>query len=812
MRICRNMSRFFIKPLLAAAALLTASTAEAIFFYDEQGVQYNVLDETTCEVGDNKYYSGNAIIPEEVTYEGKNYTVTQIGRRAFNGATKLTEVHIPKTVTVVYDNAFSGSNVAAVRFEDGEEPVEFKQSSDNMVRVFAGVPLESVYIGRDFILPGGLWEANPPFSRNETIYMVEIGDLVTSLPSYAFSDCYNLISVRIGSGLKTIGEEAFEETGVQNLYIDNLEQWCNVDFGDVYSNPLAYNKGWLHVGDADVTYDIVIPDGVTKIKPYTFAGAKLHTVTVPSGVTEIGDEAFAYCADEFQAIYLPDGLKSIGFAAFGTSTLQTIEIPESVTSLGDNMFLNCKNLREARINANVTGLVKDMFNGCKELQTVTLPPALRVIPEGAFLYCQSLQSIEIPESVREIGESAFQWSGLTSITIPDNVVSLGGNCFSMSKSLATVNIGSGLTAIPKSCFTGAGLTSITLPDNVITLEAEAFSECASLAEVNLGKGLKQISDRCFQNSGLKSISIPSNVTSIGEEEFAGCASLETVDLSTRLREIPEKCFQNSGLTAITLPENVTTVGGQALSGCLSLRSVTVSGPKTFEDNAFGWTNNIQSVYIDDLADWCERTSGSRPVGEQLYVNGELVENLMIPDGVVRVGDYSFAYYKSIKTVVVPDGVVSVGRCAFYCPEMTKATVGKNVNTIGSSAFSSEKLEEFICWNPVPPAGSGLMLGSYMGPVYVPAGSVDAYKNSEDWWLFNIKAIGDGGVEEIDGGGLSVSVVDGRIVVSGADNDAVVEVYDFSGRRIYAGAAAEIPLTDGGVYVVKVAGQAFKMAI
>lgn len=128
------------------------------------------------------------------------------------------------------------------------------------------------------------------------------------------------------------------------------------------------------------------------------------------------------------------------------------------------------------------------------------------------------------------------------------------------------------------------------------------------------------------------------------------------------------------------------------------------------------------------------------------------------------------------------------------------------------AFSSEKLAEFICWNPVPPAGSGISGYEDGFTVYVPAGSVEAYKSAEDWRYYNIKAIGDGGVEEIDGGEVSVSVVDGRIVVSGADDDAVVEVYDLSGRRVYAGAAAEIPLTDGGVYVVKVAGQAFKMAI
>ena len=826
MRICGNMNRFFMRPLLAAAALLTASTVEAGFFW-VGGIQYVTLDETTCEVGENEFFSGSARIPEQVTYNGNTYTVTQIGKRAFYEAKDLTGVRIPKTVTVIYDNAFYGSGVEWITIEDGENPIEFKTGGSSMTRVFDDVPVKNAYIGRDFIFPGGpSWKTNPPFSWNDALQIVEIGDLVTSILSCSFNECHNLFQVTIGSGVKTIGDDAFGETGVENLYIDNLEQWCNIDFGTFYSSPLAFNHGWLHVGGADAVYDIVIPDGVTKINSYAFAGARLNSVTVPSGVTEIGEEAFAECWGDFQTVHLPEGLQSIGYGAFANSTLKRIEIPESVTYLGSNMFFRCNELEEAIINAQITSVEEYSFYQCGNLRTVVLPPTLRIIHDWAFSSCISLQSIDIPEGVTEIGDVAFSGYGFTSVIIPNSVRTLGAGCFQGSK-LTSVVIGTGLSEIPDDCFSGSELTSVTLPDNVTSLGEEAFGGCASLAEVNIGKGLKQISDRCFQNSGLKSISIPSNVTSIGVEAFAGCASLETVDLSTRLREIPEKCFQNSGLVSITLPENITTVGEEAFSLCLSMRSVTVLGPKNFEAYAFFTDNYLErdrqglNVYIDDLTDWCERSTfaneyacpfytGGGDEPSSLYVNGELVENLVIPDGMVKINDYTFNDCGSIRTVVVPDGVVSIGTYAFSCPEMAKATIGKNVNTIGMGAFTSEKLAEFICWNPVPPAGSGLL--SYTGPVYVPAGSVEAYKSAEDWRYYNIKAIGDGGVEEIDGGEVSVSVVDGRIVVSGADDDDVVEVYDLSGRRVYAGAAAEIPLTDGGVYVVKVAGQAFKMAI
>lgn len=820
------MKRCFIKHLLAAAALLSASAARADWFsYD--GLYYATLDETTCEVSDNKWHSGTASIPEQVTnpLDGKTYIVTQIGKRAFYEAKDLTGVRIPKTVTVIYDNAFYGSGVEWITIEDGENPIEFKTGGSSMTRVFDDVPVKNAYIGRDFIFPGGpSWKTNPPFSWNDALQIVEIGDLVTSIPSCSFNECHNLFQVTIGSGVKTIGDDAFGETGVENLYIDNLEQWCNIDFGTFYSSPLAFNHGWLHVGGADATYDIVIPDGVTKISAFAFAGAKLNSVTVPSGVTGIGEEAFAECWGDFQTVYLPDGLQKIGYGAFRNSTLKSIEIPESVTSLGYSMFLKCPELEEVVINAQITSLEEHSFVDCSNLRTVVLPPALRIIQDYVFGGCSSLQSIDIPDGVQEIGNSAFGGCGLTSVIIPNSVRTLGTWCFSCD--LASVVIGTGLSEIPDGCFAGSGLTSVTLPDNVTSLGEEAFARCASLAEVNIGKGLKQIKDKCFAESGLKSVSLPSNVTSIGVEAFANCASLATVDFGSGIREIPENCFRSSGLTEITLPESVTNVREWAFAGCVSLRSLTVCGPKTFDESAFNiykTTTDYINVYIDDLADWCERSTfanqyscpfvagGNEGKLSSLYLNGELVENLVIPDGVVRVSDYSFYNCGSIKTVVVPDGVMAIGEYAFYCPEMTKVTLGNTVSIIGISAFYSGNLTEFICYNPVPPANSGL---NYYDDftVYVPAGSVDAYKNSEAWRYFNIKPIGEGGVEEIGGDGVSVSVVDGRIVVSGADDDDVVEVYDLSGRRVYAGVAAEIPLTDGGVYVVKVAGQAFKMAI
>ena len=133
-------------------------------------------------------------------------------------------------------------------------------------------------------------------------------------------------------------------------------------------------------------------------------------VTIPEGVTKIGERAFYWC-----------------------TSLQSVTIPEGVTEIEGGAFYGCERLTSVTIPAGVTEIEKETFSYCKNLTSVTIPAGVTKIGERAFHCCTSLQSVTIPESVTEIGNSAFSGcTGLTSVTIPEGITTIHKSVFENS--------------------------------------------------------------------------------------------------------------------------------------------------------------------------------------------------------------------------------------------------------------------------------------------------------------------------------------------------------------------------------------------
>lgn len=187
-------------------------------------------------------------------------------------------------------------------------------------------------------------------------------------------------------------------------------------------------------------------------------------VTIPSGVTELGYEAFYQCV-RLTSITLPNTLNRINQRAFmGCSSLQTINIPNTVTTIYENAFaesgLTSFSMPMGITNSNNIG--SSLLSNCKNLTSVDFGNINEI--RGYMCYgCTSLTAITIPSTVTSIANQAFtNCTGLTSVIIPDNVTFME-SCFYQCTNLKYVTIGTGLQYFRGTTFMGcSSLVSITI--------------------------------------------------------------------------------------------------------------------------------------------------------------------------------------------------------------------------------------------------------------------------------------------------------------------------------------------------------------
>ena len=529
--------------------------------------------------------------------------------------------------------------------------------------------------------------------RGNYIESITIPDSIKSIGNYAFSDCDNLTAV----------------------YITDLTAWCNIPFtygtDNGGSNPLE-NGGALYLNNELVT-ELNIPNTVTEIKPNAFYGcSSLTSVVIGDSVTSIGNTAFYDCTS-LTSVVIGDSVTSIGSSAFsGCSSLTEIVIPDSVTSIGDWAFRNCTSLTEIVIPDSVTSIGSSAFGSCTSLTSVVIGDSVTSIGENAFYDCTSLTEIVIPDSVTSIGNYVFSNCGsLTEIVIPDSVTSIGESAFLDCSSLTEIVIPDSVTSIGEGAFLDcSSLTEMTIPFVGATKDgtsnsyfgyifgASSYSYNSSYVPTSLKKVTVTggtIGSYAFRYcSSLTEIVISDSVTSIGGSAFYGCGSLTSVEIGDSVTSIGDHAFDDcSSLTEIVIPDSVTSIGDYAFDFCSRLTSVVIGDSVTsIGYEAFRGCSSLTAVYITDLTAWCKISfSGSyaNPLcnAKNLYLNNELVTELIIPDSVTSIGAVAFYGCDSLTSVEIPDSVTSIGYQAFYnCSSLTEIVIPDSVTSIGDDVF------------------------------------------------------------------------------------------------------------------------------
>jgi len=494
---------------------------------------------------------------------------------------------------------------------------------------------------------------------------------VTSISSSAFQGCSRLTSVIIPNGVTSIGDHAF--------------QGC------------------------DGMTSITIPSSVTSISSSAFQGcSRLTSVTIPNGVTSIGDQAFQGC-DGMSSITIPSSVTSIGSSAFsGCNSLKSVNITDlsawcnvllsNPFPEGYTLCLNGEKIEQLNIPDGVTSIGRNAFCGCSSLTSVNIPNSVTSVGGSAFYGCRDLKSINILNSVTTIASNAFDGTAWFN-NQEDGLVYINNMAYKYKGTMpknTNISIKNGTTYIGNGAFQGcSGLTSVNIPSSVTSIGALAFYGCSGLISVNIPYSVTYIDYQAFQGcSSLTSIDIPNSVTSIGSFAFQGCSRLSSITILGRCVKVGTQVFEGTawydnqadGLvyignvaykykgempdnTSISIKEGTTSIGDDAFVGCSGLNSISI--PRSIEyigNGAFETSGNLTTVHITDISAWCKKECGDwffpGWYNYHLYLNGEEVTELIIPNDVTSIGSCAFLRCKSLTSVTIPESVTSIGWGAF----------------------------------------------------------------------------------------------------------------------------------------------------
>ena len=635
-------------------------------------------------------------------YSVREGTLT-IGGSAFSGRTSLVSVSLSDTIGNIGSSAFNMcSSLARIEIPDSVEVIE-----DNA------------------------------FSHCTALEAVTIGAGVREIGSRAFSDCTGLISLTIPSGIEVLGADAFAGcSGLEEIFFQandaecdeygifrgagNDEHGVDVVFSDdverIPSYLFYYMRGY---NQTSPIRSVTFGKNVKEIGAYAFYGCNALTdISFPSALRSIGDHAFLNCSS-LKEINLPQGFTDLGENAFGNcSSVESVFIPNTIINFGKECFNGSTKIKNASIPVSAIDEIYTLslvsltivgsgeiparaFEQIPGLSSVQILDGVTGIGEYAFYECNALQYLTIGSDVTSIGDYAFLDCGsLTSITIPDNVMSIGKYAFYGCTSLASITIGNSVTNIGSLAFEGcSSLESATIPalaasyisktnlkTVVITsgdsIGNSAFCNCTSLTSVTIGNSVTSIENFAFEGcSSLTSMTIPDSVTSIGYSAFKGCSSLTSITIPDDVTSIGNSVFEGcSSLESVTIGSGVTSIGGSVFEGCSSLTSMTIPDSVTsIGYSAFEGCSSLEAVYITDIAAWCGisfSNYSSTPLycAEALYLNDQLITQLVIPDDVTSIGDYAFYHCSSLESVTIGRGITGIGRFAFEgCSSLTSVT-------------------------------------------------------------------------------------------------------------------------------------------
>ena len=500
----------------------------------------------------------------------------------------------------------------------------------------------------------------------------------------------------------------------------------------VYSGTCGDNLTWeLNTADS-----VLVISGSGQMNyssyyaPWNDYSGYIQTVTIPSGVTTIGEHAFYDC-ENLRNIEIPNTVISIGSYAFSFCTgIRNLIIPNSVISIGFYAFWTVLNVEytgtaygspwQARsLNGYWDGDMvykddtKTELLGCATDATgeISIASTVTKIGDYAFEDCKRITNIYIPASVNNIGYSVF---GGCMILQAIEVETSNTSYFSIDGILYG---GSVLYYMPRG-FVG----DYVMPDNISSIRCQAIENVQGLTSITFSKIFDTESwceprfETC-ENLHTAFFPCQNELPEYLNDIFPSTCSI--INTTNTITQLPDTAvFYGEDVDGEPVYENgVHTVTYATSDGCDSIvsRNVTIL-----------YSVEIDGIYYRMVQYYGYRSmevtfEGLTP-GENFYSG-----NIVIPDSVewnanrydvISISSVAFQNCATLKSVSIPQSIISIGYAAFVnCTGLTSVTC---------AAVTPPTLDLDVFYN----------VECAQIPLYVPMQSVDLYAAADQWKEFH----------------------------------------------------------------------------